>query len=189
MRPYLLIALLVVLGFSTKSQDLSLNTEPKSDSVLYGTIPAVTVMGKRFANNADLNAFNHLRYNVGVVYPYAKMAGEIYHQMQDDMADMSKRRDKKRYKKDEEKELRNKFEASIKNLTQTQGKLLVKLINRETGNNCYDVLKTLKNPASAFFYQIGAKAWGYNLKEEYKPSENRDLEYIVLALEHQQPIR
>ena len=66
-----------------------------------------------------------------------------------------------------------------------QGEILIKLINRETGNSCYDIVKQLRNPVTAFFWQLTGRMFGHNLKEEYIPEENKDLEFIVKMIKNQ----
>ena len=183
MKRLLAILMVSALATTAHAQDIVGNIYINKDTIAANLKP-VTVLAMHFNSDKEHSDFNHLRYNVAKVYPYAKMAGEIYRQMSDDMDEMHKRKEKRHYKKDQEKELREKFSKEIMDLNQTQGAILVKLINRETGNNCYAVLQQLKNPAAAFFYQMAAKHWGYDLKAEYKPSDNRDLEVIVQATEN-----
>ena len=96
--------------------------------------------------------------------------------------DSSTRREYRHYRKDLEKEMRTKFENELKDLTINQGEMLFKLINRETGNNCYGTLKELKGPFMAWFYQTVAHRWGYDLKENYDPKKERMIELIIKEL-------
>jgi hypothetical protein len=173
--------ILTTLGLN--AQEIVGKIENQGDTLIVASIKPITILSRNFSSGKEKSDFNKLKRNTAKVYPYAKMAGEIYAQMQEDMNNLDKKRQKKKYKKVQEKELRAKFEEEIKDLNTTQGAILVKLINRETGNNCYKLIKELKNPISAFFYQALAKKWGYDLKEVYKAEENADLEFIVGALE------
>lgn len=76
------------------------------------------------------------------------------------------------------------FEKQVRKLTVTQGIILVKLIDRETGRTSYQVIKDLKGGFTAFFWQGIARIFGNNLKTEYDP-ENQDkvMEDIVLGIE------
>jgi len=78
--------------------------------------------------------------------------------------------------------MRDRFEKELKDLTVSEGKMLFKLINRETGNNCYATIKGLKGPFMAWFYQTVAKRWGYDLKEDYKPTNEKMIELIIKQL-------
>ena len=75
----------------------------------------------------------------------------------------------------------NMFNKEIKNLTITQGGILIKLIDRETGASSYDLLKDMKGGITAFFYQSIARFFGNNLKNTYDPQQDRDIEAIIQA--------
>jgi hypothetical protein len=93
-------------------------------------------------------------------------------------------RARKKYMKKIEDELWKAYGDEIKNLTYTQGQILIKLIDRETEKSGYILLKELRGNFRAFFYQGFAKLWGYNLKIEYDPSgEDWMIEYIVQKIE------
>jgi hypothetical protein len=94
---------------------------------------------------------------------------------------------RKRYIKTVEKELKEEFKDDIKGMTINQGRLLLKLIDRETGNTSYYLLEELKGSFSAFFWQTVARVFGHNLKSEYDPN-GRDwmIERIVVLIEHNQ---
>ena len=152
--------------------------------LIASTLKRIDIISKRkFANAKEQSDFNRLRRNTMIVYPYAQMAKVIYEQINGDLKTIDIRRKQNKYLKDTEKELKDKFEEKLKDLTVTQGAILVKLINRETGNNCYELIKELKSPTAAFFWNIWAKKYDYNLKEEYKPKDNPDLELIIQAIE------
>lgn len=138
---------------------------------------------KHFNSSKEESDFNRLRRNVMIVYPYAKMAAAIYEQIHHDLETIGKKRKQNKYLRQKEDELRERFEEKLKDLTVTQGAILVKLINRETGNNCYELIKELKSPAAAFFWNVWAKKYDYDLKAEYKPEENPDIELIISAIE------
>ena len=80
-----------------------------------------------------------------------------------------------------EGEIKNMFNKEIKNLTITQGGILIKLIDRETGTSSYDLLKDMKGGITAFFYQSIARFFGNNLKKTYDLQEDRDIEAIIQA--------
>jgi hypothetical protein len=113
--------------------------------------------------------------------PYVKIAKELYAEL-NEKEETSKRREFRHYRKDLEKEMREKFEKELKDLTVGQGEMLFKLINRETGNNCYKIIKEIKGPVPAWFYQIIAKRWGYDLKDNYDPKKEKMIELIIKEL-------
>jgi hypothetical protein len=186
-RLFFITTLLTAIALSATAQrDVELKQEVIGNDtfLIASTLKRVDIISKkRFANSKEESDFNRLRRNVTIVYPYVKMAGAIYTQIHDDLETIGKKRKQNKYLKQKEDELRERFEAKLKDLTVTQGAILVKLINRETGNNCYELIKDLKSPAAAFFWNIWAKKYDYNLKEAYIPEDNPDLELIVTALE------
>lgn len=115
------------------------------------------------------------------VMPYVKIAKQLYGNLQE-KKEVEKKRAYKSYRKDLEKEMRIKFEKELKNLSISQGKVLVKLINRETGDNCYEIIKEVKGGFSAFGWQIVARHYDYNLKEKYDPQKERMIEMAIQTL-------
>lgn len=162
-------------------------TEGNDTLLIASTLKPVDIISKkRFNSWEEEAAFIKLRRYVMAVYPYAKMAGALYQQINKDLDDIDKKRKKNKYLNQKEAELKAELEEKLKNLTVNQGKVLIKLINRETGNNCYQLIKELKSPTAAFFWNIWAKKYDYNLKEPYIAEENADLEMIVKLLEMQE---
>ncbi len=156
-----------------------------NDSFPVLTLPEIVVVSKRvFASSYEQNKFNSLKKNILAVYPYAKNAGEIFKEVQQELANKDSKRDRKKFLKQKEKELDEQFQEKLKNLTTTQGEILVKLIARETGQNCYELIKEFKNPMSAFFWQNAGKLWGYDLKIPYDPQQDKDIELIVRGIEN-----
>ena len=132
-----------------------------------------------FKSPLEKAKFNRLRYNVLRVLPYAMFARNRYEQLQRDLIVSSTRRDKKKLVKAFEKEIKIMFNKEIKNLTITQGGILIKLIDRETGTSSYDLLKDMKGGVNAFFYQSVARIFGNNLKNTYDPEQDREIENII----------
>ncbi len=125
------------------------------------------------------NDYNLLRYNVLKVAPYAMFAGNRYRQLERDLATTSDKQKQKEMVKGCEKEIKDLFNQEIKNMTITQGEILIKLVNRETGNTSYEMVKDLKGGINAFMFQSVARLFGHNLKETYDPQEDRDIEGIL----------
>ncbi|WP_346239449.1 DUF4294 domain-containing protein [Niabella insulamsoli] len=119
-------------------------------------------------------AYNRLRNAVYVCYPYARLAGHTINQINREIASTDKKRDKKAIIKAKEKELKKQFADPLTNLSVYQGKVLMKLINRQTGNNCYDILKEYKGGLSARLYQTVAFFYGGSLKQDYNIKESFD---------------
>ncbi|HWB64369.1 MAG TPA: DUF4294 domain-containing protein [Chitinophagales bacterium] len=134
-----------------------------------------------FKNLQEWNDYYATRYRVIKVLPYVKIAKQIYDELEAKEAD-SKKGVYRHYRKDLEKEMRARFEKELKDLTTSEGKILFKLINRETGNNCYTLIRDVKNPVTAWFYQTLGKHWGYDLKENYDPNKEKMIETVIKQL-------
>jgi len=123
--------------------------------------------------------FNRLRYNVLKVLPYAKFARNRYSRLHEELELTSNKKEQRKLVKACEKEIKEMFNKEIKNMTITQGEILIKLIDRETGNSSYELVKELKGGFRAFCYQSVAKVFGHNLKQKYDPAQERDIENII----------
>ena len=122
--------------------------------------------------------------NVKKFYPYAKLAGIRFKEANVELSNAKTKRDKRQILNGIEDEINNKYGKELKNLTITQGKILIKLIDRETGNSSYDIVKEMKGMFVAFFYQNFARFWGYDLRSKYDGAgEDKEIETIVLLIQ------
>jgi len=122
--------------------------------------------------------------NVKKAYPYAKIAGSRLKELDGQLARIKSEGEQKKFIESAEKEMMREFEQEVKKLTITQGIILVKLIDRETGHTSYEVIKDLKGGFTAFFWQGIARIFGNNLKAEYNPDgEDAQIEDIVRGIE------
>ncbi|SFC11248.1 protein of unknown function [Parapedobacter composti] len=162
--------------------------EVNGERIPWLRIPEVQVTRKRvFRSPEDKARYLRLRYNVMKVLPYARYAQNRYEQLHRDLALTDNRREQKRLVKACEKEIKDMFNREIKKLTISQGEILIKLIDRQTGNSSYEVVKDLKGGVTAFFYQSIAKVFGHNLKNTYNPEEDVEIENIIRSLERPGP--
>jgi hypothetical protein len=131
-----------------------------------------------------MKAYLKLRRDVLKAYPYAKLAAAKLKMINDSIAHIPSERLQKKYIKQTENVLRDEFEKDLKNLTISQGRILIKLIDRETGNTSYHLVKELRGSFQAFFWQGMARLFGENLKSEYE-AEGQDMmiESIVQQIE------
>ena len=128
-----------------------------------------------------LDEYNRLRNAVYVTYPYARTAGYVINDVNSHMQGMS-RANRKKYIKSREKDLKKQFSDPLSNLSVYQGKVLMKLINRETNNNCYDIIKDYRGGFNARMYQTVAFFFGSSLKQDYDfahDKTDRQIENIV----------
>lgn len=130
------------------------------------------------------NEWNRLRYNVYKVYPYAVIAASVLKDVDANLAKCPDKQARKAYLKSVEKELNKRFKGELEELTITQGQILVKLISRQTGRNCYGIIKEVKGGFSAVVWQSVALLFSNNLKREYDPYDrDRDIEAVVQDIE------
>ncbi len=131
--------------------------------------------------------YSRLVYHVKKVYPYAKLAGMKLREYEEVLINAKDEKERKSLMKQAEMELKNEFEGDIKKLTFKQGTILIKLVDRETGNSSYVLIQELRGKFIAFFWQTFAKIFGYNLKEQYDPEgKDKDIENIVIMIENGQ---
>ncbi len=131
-----------------------------------------------FKSKEDWMMYYKYKSRIQKVLPYVKIAKQLYGELKEEKESVKKRQ-YKHYRKDLEKEMRTKFEKELKNLTVSQGEMLFKLINRETGNNAYTIIKEIKGSMTAWFYELVGKRWGYDLKEHYDPEQEKMIELII----------
>jgi hypothetical protein len=131
-----------------------------------------------------MEAMTRLRNAVYVTYPYARKAGIILNDMNVHLAGMNSESEKKDYIKSKEKELKKEFSDPLEKLSVFQGKVLMKLINRQTGNNCYDIIREYRGSFSARVWQTVAFFFGSSLKQPYDAQgDDHNIEIIVQEVE------
>ncbi len=123
------------------------------------------------AQKKQIEKYNRLRNAVYVTYPYARKAGLILNDINQKLENISEQNTRKKYINSREKELKKEFTTPLTNLSIYQGKILMKLINRETGNNCYDIIKEYQGGLTARVCQTVAFFFTTNLKQPYDPKE------------------
>lgn len=120
-----------------------------------------------------------LRRDVLKAYPYALRASSIVEQIQEQSSTIKKKRHKKKYIKKKEKELKEEFEDNLRKLTKTQGRYMVRLINRETDETVYNLIKEYKNGANAVFWQFIAKKFDSDLKSTFQADDVNHIDYEI----------
>ncbi len=131
-----------------------------------------------------IKSWTRLRNAVYVTYPYAKAAGRIITEINISLTGITDERVRKKLIRAREKDLKKTFGDKITNLSVYQGKVLMKLINRQTGSDCYEILKEYKGGANAQFWQTVAFFFGSSLKQAYEPKgADAEIEGIVKEVE------
>ncbi|NLR80793.1 DUF4294 domain-containing protein [Chitinophaga eiseniae] len=160
------------------------------DTIPVITLAIVDVVEKMpKALRKERERWSRLRNAVYVTYPYARSAARVLKDVNSRLATMNSKRERKAYLATKEKELKAEFGDKLENLSVYQGKVLMKLIDRETGQNCYDIIKELKGGFNARVWQTVAFFFGGNLKSDYDKQEDHDIEIIVQELEMYQHYR
>lgn len=179
------IALLLLIASVAKGQSrFGVNDTLIVGAVVYNgdTIPARILPGVYvWKGKRNERKWTRLRNAVYVTYPYARKAGVVFNDIESKIAHNPNKAEVSRYINSREKDLKREFTEPLKNLSVYQGKILMKLINRETGGtNCYDILKQLKGGFTARFWQTVAFVFGSDLKQPYDAYGNdAEIEYIV----------
>lgn len=150
-----------------------------ADVVIRVDAPAF-IKQQREANLQKDRELALLRYNVYKAYPYALIAASVIKNIDEELDKLANRKAEKSYLKKVEAELKSKFKGQLENLTMSQGAILVKLINRETGKDCYGIIRELKGGFSAIVWQSVAFVFNNNLRKRYDPiNEDKEIEKVV----------
>lgn len=177
------LLLFISLFFSTilSAQDVPDPTIPtqapghkcRAEIVNGDTVPVVDLYDVyvyteyQFKNSRQREQWTRIKYNVKKVYPYAILAAAKLKEYDRILERMPDEKMKKAYLRVCEKDLRNEFEDELKDLSINQGRVLMKLIDRETGKTTYDIVKEMRGGFQACMWQAVARIFGNNMKDEY----------------------
>ena len=125
----------------------------------------------RFKTREELKRYILLRRRVFRVYPYAKLAADRLTVLNDRLNEIESKRGRKKYLKRLEKFIYGEFEEELKKLSKSQGRILIKLVHRQTGSTTFDLVKELRTGWKAFIYQTTASLFSLSLKDQYNPAE------------------
>lgn len=160
----------------------------KTDSIPIFTLHDVEIVDKAPSKKQmrkyqkSLANYQKLYYRAVKVWPYVVEAEKAFKRIQKNVGQM-KKKDRKKYIKTEKKVLFSKFEKKLRNLTQNDAKVLFKLIDRQTAHTSYDLIAELNGKFSAFLWQGVAKLFGNNLKTDFDPEKDKQLDQIARILE------
>lgn len=139
----------------------------------------------KYENKRERRKYNRFVRNIKVALPYARVAARKLDAINTELSRIENEKARKEYLKEAEKKLFKEFEKPLRKLTFSQGRMLIKLIDRETGNTSYDLIKEYKGGFSAFFWQSVARIFGSNLKDEYHGDrEDRMIEHIIILIDN-----
>ena len=107
------------------------------------------------------------------VYDYAKLASERLDSLESRFSRIASKRERKRYAKLVQKYIDNEFSKELKKLSRSEGRILIKLIHRQTGSTAFDLIKNLRSGWNAFWFNNTAKLFDLSLKSEFDPYSNK----------------
>ena len=166
-----------------KKDDPPLNLEDyiliKDGDTLMINLDEVTVLPKlKFKSSVDARYYYWFRRKVEKAYPYAKLASQRLDSINVRVARIEKKRKKRKYIRRAQKYLEGEFTDQLKKMTRTEGRILIKLIHRQTGRTAFENIKELRSGWKAFWYNTTANLFKLSLKTEYHPeTENED--YLI----------
>jgi hypothetical protein len=188
MLRFLLLPAFLFITICTFSQE-------QQSFVVYGkivdgdTIPViqlreVNVYTWKVLTHSEERKLTRLMKNVKIVYPYARLAGIKLYEYEDILTQAPDDKARRKIMKQVEDELLAEYGQELRELTVTQGKILLKLVDRETGESSYDLVTEFRGEFRAVFYQAFARIFGMNMKLRYDPEgEDLEIEYIVRMIE------
>jgi hypothetical protein len=155
------------------------------DTIIHKNLIEITVFPDMdFKNNRHERRYNRFVDKVKKVYPYARLAGDMLDEYEPKYLALDNDKDRRRMMKDLEQQLLDQYKDELKRMTLSEGRILLKLIDRETTRTSFVLIKEFRGGVSATFWQGIARLFGSNLKSEYEPhGEDRVLEEIVRLIE------
>ncbi|MBE9489868.1 MAG: DUF4294 domain-containing protein [Bacteroidetes bacterium] len=132
----------------------------------------------KFNSKEDRKRYLILRRKTIKVYPYAKLAAERLISLNERLASLTRKRDKKRYAKKIQKYIEGEFSEKLKKFTRTEGQILIKLIHRQTGKTSFKLIKELRSGWRAFWFNNTARLFDISLKREFDPLNEKE-DYLI----------
>ena len=168
------------------SQEISNENKNKLEFIDGDTIPILGIPLKeivvfqplKFNSTKELMDYIILRRRTFKVYPYAKLAADRLNVLNDRIEKITTKRKRKKYLKLMEKFVYNEFEEELKRLSRSEGRILIKLINRQTGNSAFELIRELRTGWRAFIYQTTASMFKLSLKEKFDPEQIKE-DYLI----------
>jgi len=132
----------------------------------------------KFNNDEEIKRYVILRYRVKKVYPYAKLASERMNRIDSRVDSITSKRKKRLYLKKLEKFVYDEFSDELRKLSRSQGRILVKLLNRQTGLTAHKIVSEYRNKFRALLYNTAASFYSISLKDEYEPFDDYE-DYLI----------
>ena len=187
-----LIPLLVACAFALAAQSQPFDTAgvagaawarmeiENGDTTYVMALRMVRITDRRiFKSRDEQNQYYRYRIAAGKVYPYAVQAINLYNEIMAETKDMKKGK-RKRYIRSEHHELKDEFEDRLKGLSRTQGRVLIKMIERQVGKPFYEVIRETRGGMTAVYWHNLGKLWDYDLKQGYQLGADTLLDEVLL---------
>jgi len=150
----------------------------EADSITFSLEEVLVFKKLKFKSMKDRRYYYWYYKKVHKAYPYAKLAAERLVSLNDQLAKLRSKSKRKKHTKKIQKFLEGEFTDKLKKMTRTEGKILIKLLHRQTGLTAFHLVKEYRSGWKAFWYNSTAKVFSLNLKSEYKP-ETEAIDYLV----------
>lgn len=157
----------------------------KGDTIWEYLLPEVPVYPPlKFKNEKQRRQYNKLVYNVKKVLPLAQQVNAIIKETYETLESLPDKKSKDAHIKAVERDIKKQFTPEMKKLTYSQGKLLIKLVDRECNQSSYEIVKAFMGPTRAAFYQVFAWTFRASLKKKYQPEDDdKMIERVVRQVE------
>jgi len=192
-KPFSLLLVCTLLCFSARSQDTA--TEKEMRKVVQGQVVKLLISGDDTLYIADLQDVNissprqfknydeyklYMRYKryAADVYPYAKEAIEVYRQIKEEADDL-KRGKRKKYIRALNREMKSDYKETFKNMTRMQGKVMIKMIERELDVSFFELIKDVKGGFTASYWDTFSRLYGYRLRDKYQKGDEPVLDAVL----------
>ncbi len=178
------VLLFYAFGHAQNTKEVVKGTVLDGDTIPVIELREVHVLSWKDRTPREQRKLDKLMRNVKKVYPYAKLAGIKLIEYEDTLANCKTNVERRQIMKRVEKQIQEEYGQELRDLTFSQGKILLKLVDRETGESSYELVSDLRGEFRAVFYQAFARLFSYNLKVKYDPEgEDKDIEAIVQMIE------
>jgi hypothetical protein len=189
-RLIIFLCLFIPAAYFSTAQEPDVNqvqkdTVPGNDTIIYQLIPEITVHPQHEVNTPRMERqYSRLVLKVKKVYPYALLANELLKKYEPEYLALKTDRERRKLMKKVEEQLMDEYMDDLKKMSISDGRILIKLIDRQTGKTGYTLIKEFRGNISAAFWQGIARIFKNNLKDEYdRYGEDIMIEEIVTLIE------
>lgn len=186
-----IICLLFLISVSANAQtesktywDMAIISEAGDTIAMYNLSPVYVFAPMKFKNEKQRQAYTKLVRDVKLTYPYARKIAEAVIETYEYMQTLPTDKERQKYMEDVQKFMTSEYKPKLKKMTKTQGRILIKLVDRECNTSSYNIVKALLGSFKAGVYNTFAGLFGNSLKAEYEPNgKDAEIENIVLQIQ------